>query len=784
MRIQFVEIQNFRKLKSIRIDFNKKTTLFVGANNSGKTSAMVALGHFLVDQNRFTTKDFTLSNWPKIDKIGTGWEANATQSTTQNPIATDWESVLPSMDVWLKVEDNEIHYISHLLPTLDWDGGLIGVRLRLEPKSIDELCKEYILARNAANTIIADANRRADTENCSITFWPRTMSDFLERRLNSAFTVRAYALDPTKHRNPDKGVACPQLLPIGCEPIERDSSKNQGNPFKGLIRINEINAQRGFGYTNNARSQTEGSSGMESRSHREQRKLSEQLRSYYTKHLDPTECPELADLDALQAIEGAQAVFDERLKSGFSTAFTEIEGLGYPGLTDSKLTITTRISPMDGLDHDAAVQYEVVSQNAGVRASALRLPEDYNGLGYQNLISMAFKLMSYRDGWMQIGKAGKKSMTESSDDFFLPPLHLVIVEEPEAHLHAQVQQVFIRKAYDILRNHDDLGGKTTLTTQLVVSTHSSHVAHECEFACLRYFRRLPASGAGEVPTSTIVNLSEVFGKKDETEKFVTRYLKAVHCDLFFADAAILVEGPAERMLVPHFIRDHFPRLNQCYITMLEIGGSHAHRLQPLIEHLGLTTLIITDIDGAEPTDKHAAAQPQRGKNLVTGNSTLKTWLPIKTLIDELLDLPESEKIKEYDPFFSIRVAYQIPVRVKFSDDAAPVEALSNTFEDALVFENTTLFKNLEGNGLIKKISTAIDLHSTPYALGEAMFVALKNAKKAEFALDLLDLPESSPLQMPTYINEGLSWLESQLKRKQGEIVDGGAVSIPVLVGGK
>jgi predicted ATP-dependent endonuclease of OLD family len=39
MRIKFIEVQNFRKLKSIRIDFSKDKTLFVGENNSEKTPA-------------------------------------------------------------------------------------------------------------------------------------------------------------------------------------------------------------------------------------------------------------------------------------------------------------------------------------------------------------------------------------------------------------------------------------------------------------------------------------------------------------------------------------------------------------------------------------------------------------------------------------------------------------------------------------------------------------------------------------------------------------------------
>ena len=80
-----------------------------------------------------------------------------------------------------------------------------------------------------------------------------------------------------------------------------------------------------------------------------------------------------------------------------------------------------------------------------------------------------------------------------------------------------------------------------------------------------------------IPVSTVINLSEVFGAGKETARFVTRYLRAQHADLFFADAVILVEGPAERMIVPNFIRLKFEALSKSYITLLEIGGSHAQR---------------------------------------------------------------------------------------------------------------------------------------------------------------------------------------------------------------
>lgn len=47
MKIKFVDIQNYRKLKACRLDFSENTTILVGANNSGKTSAMSALMTFL-----------------------------------------------------------------------------------------------------------------------------------------------------------------------------------------------------------------------------------------------------------------------------------------------------------------------------------------------------------------------------------------------------------------------------------------------------------------------------------------------------------------------------------------------------------------------------------------------------------------------------------------------------------------------------------------------------------------------------------------------------------------
>ena len=72
-----------------------------------------------------------------------------------------------------------------------------------------------------------------------VAVWPQDLVEFLQRRLAALFMVRAYVLDPAGCVDPEHGVAKPQAL-NGSEPID-------GDPFRGLIRIDEISAQRGFG---------------------------------------------------------------------------------------------------------------------------------------------------------------------------------------------------------------------------------------------------------------------------------------------------------------------------------------------------------------------------------------------------------------------------------------------------------------------------------------------------------------------------------------------------------
>ena len=96
------------------------------------------------------------------------------------------------------------------------------------------------------------------------------------------------------------------------------------------------------------------------------------------------------------------------------------------------------------------------------------------------------------------------------------------------------------------------------------------------------------------------------------------------------------------------IQNDYPDLNSRYVTILEIGGSHAHRLKPLIKALGIFCLVITDLDSVEKPENGKAVkkQPERINTYQTSNDTLKTWCPCKVDLIEVMGLPYSGKETE------------------------------------------------------------------------------------------------------------------------------------------
>ena len=183
MELTTIKIRNFRKLLDCTLDFGEKHTVLVGANNSGKTSCMHAVISFLKDPGRFSTKDFTLTNWKAINEVADGW----IKAERPNPQLSDLIDYLPQMDLWITVEASEAYLVRDLIPSLDWEGKKVGVRIVFAPKDVEKLFASYKDAYMKAESI------KKSREGSHIDIYPENLWDYLNRgKLNTIFSLRYY----------------------------------------------------------------------------------------------------------------------------------------------------------------------------------------------------------------------------------------------------------------------------------------------------------------------------------------------------------------------------------------------------------------------------------------------------------------------------------------------------------------------------------------------------------------------------------------------------------------
>lgn len=296
-----------------------------------------------------------------------------------------------------------------------------------------------------------------------------------------------------------------------------------------------------------------------------------------------------SDSDAAEKIaellEGAGHDLDEKYKELFKTIYTDLEVFGVgrmPGLP--KLSVISELEAVKVLRGNAHLYYN----DAG---ATKQLPEAHNGLGYSKLIFTILQFIGFHE---ELKRATPR-----------PPIQLIFVEEPEAHLHPQMQYVFVKSIREFVSS------KTDWNAQTVITTHSSHMVAESGFDCIRYFDN-------SVSPMDVRDLSEFRAKQNQTKEgkaalhFLEQYMVLNRCDMFFADKLILIEGTVERLLLPQMIDDVAADLAHQYLSVIEVGGAYAHLFRGIVEFLNVQTLVITDIDSVDPADKRKAKRVASG----------------------------------------------------------------------------------------------------------------------------------------------------------------------------
>lgn len=374
------------------------------------------------------------------------------------------------------------------------------------------------------------------------------------------------------------------------------------------------------------------------------------------------------------------------------------------------------------------------------RHDEINLPESYNGLGYSNLIFMILELTSFIERF-------KNSSEEKKSEFLT-----ILIEEPEAHMHPQMQQVFIKQITAKINQ----AKKQKINIQLIITTHSSHIIAEAGidlnkgFDRIRYFNKIENT----IEVNDFNNFKQKENNK-ETFRFLKQYLNLHRCDIFFADKVIMVEGVTEKMLLPLMINKVSPSLNNNYISILEVGGAYTHKFKDLLKFIKVKTLVITDIDSVNPDNKRKACATNT-LNSVTSNATLKNWIPQKTLINDL----NSVKVEGKFDGNLIRVCYQ----VKECEENIHV---ARSLEESIINKNLDFFKNkfngLDDQGLEIEIEvkSKFELLKNENLVDDIDIYTLSpnSDEKSQFTFDLMTFKsETLDWEVPLYIREGLEWL--------------------------
>ena len=465
---------------------------------------------------------------------------------------------------------------------------------------------------------------------------------------------------------------------------------------------------------------------------------------------------ELAE-EAIAVIEQNNDNLTRHYGERFRPLMTMIGGLGLPSDNDRAMKVVSTLSSETALRGNTELFYIDASTNH-------ELPEAYNGLGFKNLVFMAIQVDHFYRQWLSI---------ENNR----PLCQMIFIEEPEVHLHAQVQQTFIRQMWDVLTADAPEGESKP---QLTITTHSSHILDTVDFSKIRYFRRCQIDGKRDGASyqgTTVQSLrqfqpepldlgGDVIGP-EESVSFLRKYLRLTHCDLFFSDAAILVEGSAEKLLLPRMIDISAKELNKKYLTILEVGGAYGMRFAGLLEFLEIPYLVITDIDSVDPARNRANCVATHA-GAVSSNATLGYFFK-ETAIAALAAKNFGDCLQAGGMRY---VAFQKPVTVDR-------QAIAHTFhgrtlEEAFVYEN---LEHFHADGL----SIGIDLPDDPDKLQQAVWARIKSDtfKKTEFAMDVLayEIPveedeeanaeQNRDWNVPDYISEGLRWLVARLSQNQG-----------------
>lgn len=724
MFISKLRIKNFKQLKDVELNLQERTTILAGPNNSGKTSLIQLLNRVLSEKGfSYGKNDFNiydLTNWANrvyirlkeiFETIEDIDDERFKKVLTDNLIVEEGLSaeLICNFSMEIQVDYNDTDDISNFADyIMDLDEEHHSFYFQIQT----ELDKEsYTKGINENTGKLYDLLKRNENDSSKM-----TIINHLTDIYSAHLTVKYYFTDET----------------YACRSEIKESSA-----FRKLFNFQYVAAARPV------------RDSFEKENHELSNVLIDHASSNSEWKAALTDLPfdvlkTLNDAQISKTIENVSAIALNDVISSVSQTSGGHTGTVHLGLDVSEEDLQRFIKNTTNASFE-------VCQKPG---QSFLLNETSQGLGFSNLIYMHTQIESY---------------IKQRDD---SKVNLLIIEEPESHMHPQMQYVFSRK---LLKQYDDK------RLQGLISTHSSEIVRGVSFDKLRVMREETLFNTRICDLSSFAStLLDPDDEESDTIDFRTFFEEIGISELIFSDAAILYEGDTERMYIRKIISlPAYEKLQQKYIAYIQVGGAYAYNFKSLLEFLKIRTLIITDID-------YSVKNPSDKQDILSSSTTNST---INKLHDDLVFGCKAERqissMTVEDVYNWLTSINHIVLKTKktaldgtetendliYLATQTEADGYSRTLEAAMLCrkfdidgctkKNRSVWKNWKKDSKLK-FSLPNNKKDDSDAGKESEFTLIDilqstSNNKTDFMFSVI-LNKCAEEMLPNYIKEGLEWL--------------------------
>lgn len=182
--------------------------------------------------------------------------------------------------------------------------------------------------------------------------------------------------------------------------------------------------------------------------------------------------------------------------------------------------------------------------------TGIEIPIINNGMGYNNLIYISLILSKFK--MITSPEYGENAKT----------FPILLIEEPEAHLHPALQYNFLKFLRDEIESQ-------SFSRQIFITTHSTQITSAVGLKPIICLEREEGGNIyAKYPNRVFSDNKE----DQESRKYVERFLDATKSAMLFAKSVVLVEGMAELVMLPILAQRVDCDIDQHHVALVRVDA--------------------------------------------------------------------------------------------------------------------------------------------------------------------------------------------------------------------